>query len=166
MQGILDLAPGVTVGTATSASGTTLDFTGIPSTAKSITISFNAVSTNGTSNVMVQIGDSGGIETSGYLGAATISNSGGNSSANFTTGFGVYLPESSATVAHGSIRLTLFESSTNTWVSSASGGYSSTATSFTAGGSKATSAVLDRVRITTVNGTDSLDSGKINIEYQ
>ena len=34
------------------------------------------------------------------------------------------------------------------------------------GGVKSTSAVLDRVRITTVGGTDTFDAGEINISYE
>jgi hypothetical protein len=58
----------ITSGTAVSASGTSVDFTGIPSTAKRITVMFSGVSTNGTSIIQVQLGDSGGVETTGYVG--------------------------------------------------------------------------------------------------
>jgi hypothetical protein len=66
------LAPsgGITIGTPVSASGTAVDFTSIPSGTKRITVSFSGVSTNATSLYRIQIGDSGGIETSGYGGAS------------------------------------------------------------------------------------------------
>ena len=58
----------LTSGTAqASTSGTAIDFTGIPSWAKRITVMFNGVSTNGTSNPQIQLG-SGSPTTSGYTG--------------------------------------------------------------------------------------------------
>ena len=45
----------ITAGTAVaSTSGTSIDFTGIPSWVKRITVMFNGVSTNGTSNIQIQ----------------------------------------------------------------------------------------------------------------
>jgi hypothetical protein len=49
-----------------STSGTSVDFTGIPSWVKKITVMFTGVSTNGSSAVIVQIG-AGSFTTSGYL---------------------------------------------------------------------------------------------------
>lgn len=39
-------------------------------------------------------------------------------------------------------------------------------TSFFAGNSPALAGALDRVRITTVNGTDTFDAGSVNILYE
>lgn len=160
------IGSGLTLGTPVTASGASVDFTSIPAGVKRIVVDFSGLSTNGTSNVMVQIGGSGGIEASSYLGAASIINSGGNSTNNFTTGFGVTLLESAATVFNGQIILNLQDSSTNTWVSSTGGGLSSSATVVVGGGSKSIATTLDRLRITMVNGTDTFDAGKINIQYQ
>jgi len=71
---------GLQTGTAVTASGTSIDFTGIPSWVKRITVMFDGVSVSGTSRVMVQLGDSGGVETTGYTGAI-------NEGVTFTTGF-------------------------------------------------------------------------------
>lgn len=61
---------GLTSGTAVATtSGTSIDFTGIPSWAKKITVMFSAVSTNGTSPIQVQIG-AGSVSNSGYVGTA------------------------------------------------------------------------------------------------
>jgi len=57
-----------------STSGTSIDFTSIPSGVKRITVMFNGVSTSGTSNTQVQIG-SGSVETSGYSSSAGYSTS-------------------------------------------------------------------------------------------
>lgn len=150
-----------------STSGTSIDFTGIPSGVKRITIMFKGVSTNGTSLPIIQIGDSGGIETSGYLGACShLSNAAAVITSAFTTGFGVTGSMGAASVIHGSVVLSLENSAAFSWVSSANIAFSDAAQVSTGGGSKSTSAELDRVRITTVNGTDAFDAGAIAISYE
>lgn len=153
---------GITLGTpVATTSGTSIDFTGIPATAKKITFCFVGVSTNGTSNLLLQLGDAGGIEATGYLGAT-----GENSTAtNNTTG--IILPTANAAaVLHGSITLSMENSSSNTWVSEGVVGRSDGGNAYYPGFSKSTSAALDRVRLTTVNGTDAFDAGEVNIQYQ
>jgi hypothetical protein len=130
-----------------STSGTSIDFTGIPSWAKKITIMFNNVSLNSSSNYLIQLGDSGGIETTGYVSASS------NSSA-ATSGLIIYAV-SPATNTTGHIILTLVGS--NLWISSHS------VTVAFGGGSKTLSDTLDRVRITSTSGTDEFDNGSINI---
>lgn len=148
-----------------STSGTSIDFTGIPPGTKRITINFVGVSTNGTSNHLVQIGDSGGVEASGYLGAGTFTGSGGTGSANYTTGFG-WTNANASTVLHGSVVLTLEDAAGFTWCASGILGLSDSAFLFITGGSKSLSAELDRVRITTLNGTDVFDAGAISISCE
>jgi hypothetical protein len=148
-----------------STSGTSIDFTGIPSWAKRVTIMFSAVSISGSSSVLIQIGDSGGIETTGYDSYALYSVSAGQFISS-TAGF-VLEPTGSAGPAisrYGTI--VLVNVTGNVWVSSsaifgASGGVVSTGA-----GGKTLSDVLDRVRVTTVNGTDTFDAGQINILYE
>lgn len=103
-----------TLGTAVATtSGTAIDFTGIPSWAKKITVMLNGVSTNGSSNLIVQIGDSGGIEATGYLCGVA----GNASSATFTTGFGLSAGgEGAATIRHG--MLTIQTLGANVWACS------------------------------------------------
>jgi len=79
-----------------STSGTSIDFISIPAWVKKITVMFSGVSTNGTSAPLIQIGDSGGIENTGYLGSSTNI----SSSSNYTTGFGI-LSSVAANVFHG-----------------------------------------------------------------
>jgi hypothetical protein len=149
-----------------STSGTSIDFTGIPSWVKRITIMFQGVSTNGTSKTIIQLGDSGGIETSGYLGSAAFAD-GTAAAENFSLGF-IFSMRTGGTAAirHGIVVLSLVNSSTNAWAEMGNIG-SSDATAITvSAGSKALSATLDRVRITTVNGTDTFDAGTINILYE
>jgi hypothetical protein len=150
-----------------STSGTSIDFvgaTGIPSWAKRVTIMFSAVSTSGTSSTLIQIGDSGGVETTGYTSYSSFgvsSNQFISSTAGFVLDPAQYL--TSATLRYGSI--VLVNVTGNVWVASGNilqdTGVVSNAT-----GGKTLSDVLDRVRVTTVNGTDTFDAGQINIMYE
>jgi hypothetical protein len=101
-------------GTAVTASGTSVDFTGIPSWVKRITVMFSGVSTSGSSNYQVQIG-SGSVTTSGYACGFTYVSSGA-ATANATSGFVVANPSSAAVVFSGILTIALVSS--NTWVSS------------------------------------------------
>ena len=156
------MPPGITLSVpVASTSGTSIDFTGIPSTAKRITINFNGVSTSGTSHPLFQIGDSGGIETTGYLG----SGSDITTVTTYTTGFGI--PSSqAANVLHGSLVLSLMNSANNTWAAHGIFGQTTNNNVNQTAGVKSTSATLDRVRITTVGGSDTFDAGEINISYE
>ncbi|MER8967716.1 hypothetical protein NKI25_18675 [Mesorhizobium sp. M0808] len=152
---------------AAATSGTSIDFTSIPDGTRKITLSWSGLSISGTSLPMVQIGDSGGIEASGYLGTAgQITGSDTTSSAAHTTGFGILGAITAASILHGAMILTLLDASTNTWVASTTGSRSDTTIVTFGGGSKSLSATLDRIRLTTVGGTDTFDAGKVNILYE
>jgi len=154
-------------GTAVSASSTSVDFTSIPSWVKRITVMLDGVSTNSTSFEIIQIGDSGGIETTGYAGAcAIVSNSSSTVVTQLSSGFMFQNGGSGSYLISGSIVLTLLNASTNTWTASGSVAPAGSLNVHTVGGSKSLSATLDRVRITTVNGTDTFDAGTINILYE
>jgi hypothetical protein len=145
-----------------STSGTSIDFTSIPSWVKRVTVMFNGVSTSAANFKLVQIG-SGTVSTSGYVSqAGALANAAGSGATQRTDGFHIY-SNSSAHVVYGSMVLTL--QTGNTWVSSHSGGYSSTV-SGVGGGSLALSGALDRVRITSVGSTDTFTAGSINILWE
>lgn len=126
---------------------------------------FVGVSTNGTSNILVQIGDAGGVEATGY--SSTCSTDTGGTRATSTAGFLATASIAATEAFHGHVILTLEDSSDFTWVAS-SGLASSAGTAYMmdGAGSKALSAELDRIRITMVNGTDAFDAGTVNIQYQ
>lgn len=144
-----------------TTSGTSKDFTSIPSSVKRITVIFNEVSTNGTSVIQAQLGTSGGVETSGYLSTRVEISSSGTAS-NITTGHSV-VGGAAANVASGTIVFELLGS--NIWIGTSSVKQSTTFISI-GNSSKTLSGTLDRVRITTVNGTDTFDAGSINILYE
>lgn len=148
-----------------STSGVAIDYTGIPSWAKRVHINFAGFSTSGTSVPIIQIGDAGGIEPSGYLGAGSTVTASANST-NFTTGFGVRSSWTNTLTVHGTITLSLLDAATNTWVANGALAASDVIGSMLTEGSKSLSATLDRVRITTVGGSDTFDAGLVNIQYE
>ncbi len=148
-------------------SGTSVDFTGIPAWAKRITINIAGLSSSGTSIPMIQIGDSGGIENTGYLGAGGYISATGGGQAN-SAGFMMYgLAGAAAYTWHGSVTLTKLDDTTATWVASGCGSSTDAAREWTVSGSKPLSAgPLTQVRLTTVNGTDTLDAGTASIFFE
>jgi hypothetical protein len=153
---------GITSGTAVaSTSGTSIDFTSIPSWVKRITVMFQGVSTSGTSIVQVQLGYSGGVEVTGYVSNAFTSNTNNSSS---TTGFLLGGGSTASYARCGNAQICLMGS--NLWSFSYSGGVAVAGGGEVGGGYKTTTGTLDRVRITTVNGTDTFDAGSINILYE
>jgi hypothetical protein len=154
----------LTSGTAiASTSGTALDFTGIPSTAKRITVSFAGVSLNGSSSILVQLG-SGSVTTSGYTGLSNGNSGAGSASVSSSAGFPLYVAAAGNAIA-GHMILTLITS--NIWVASHAGGTgASNVISVGGGSSSSLSGVLDRVRVTTINGTDTFDAGLINLLWE
>jgi hypothetical protein len=154
----------ITLDTAkASTSGTVVDFTGIPSWAKRITVMLQGVSLNGTSRMQMQIGDAGGIETSGYTGAVGLNGTGAVSA---TAAFALVADGTPSASNSYSGLLTLCNFSGNTWVLGGTLARVGDAGAYMMGGAKTLSQALDRVRITTVNGTDTFDAGSINIMYE
>lgn len=153
-------ASGITLGTTVATtSGTAIDFTGIPSTVKMIIISFNGISLASNSGIYIQLGDIGGIETSGYLSTDSVLT--GGVSTNIDAGGFLFTNTSSAAVYSGSMILTLLEPAVYTWAAQGALAGNDGILRVQAG-SKQTSAVLDRVRLTNASGF-SFDSGQVNI---
>jgi hypothetical protein len=156
---------GITSGTAqASTSGTSIDFTGIPSWVKRVTVMLAGVSTNGTSSLQIQVGG-GSVQTSGYLGACGYI-TGTPVTVQFTTGFGIANSVGTGSIQHGALTLSLLDSTTNTWVASGVLSLSDSNVVFCTSGRKVVTTALDRVRLTTANGTDTFDAGTVNILYE
>lgn len=147
-----------------TSSGVAIDITGIPIWAKRITIGISNVSTGSTSFVQIQLGTSSGPETTGYTGTASIID-GTVSSAALSAGILIGgAAGTAATSRNGVITMNLI--SGNTWSFGGVIGLSDTARSSVVGGIKNLSGSLERIRITTVNGTDVFDSGAFNVFYE
>jgi len=151
----------LTLATAQNVSGlgTSVNFTGIPSWVKRVTVMFNGVSTDGTRDLLIQIG-SGSFQTSGYISNATSSSPLGS-----TAGFLVTAGKTAAYTNVGAVVLTTLGS--NVWSESGTvAPNAGTNSASSSAGAVTLSGTLDRVRITTVNGTDTFDNGTINIMYE
>lgn len=146
-----------------STSGTSIDFTSIPSWVKRITVMLFGVSTNGTSNLMVQLGTSSGIDNANY--SYGVSEGSGRASSTTATGFIITYANAAANIGYGVV--TIANVSSNVWIEQGLVSFpnGSVQTEVSSGG-KTLSGVLDRVRITTVNGTDTFDAGTINIMWE
>ena len=164
-----DLSQKLTLGTSVaSTSGTAIDFTGIPSWAKRITVLLSGVSTNGSSVPQLRLG-SGSIDATGYTQAngQVVDAAVSSVSNNPTTGFALNGNAWTASIVlHGNIELCLLNPATNLWVASGILGRADSGSINLLGGSKSLSGTLDRIRITTVNGTDTFDAGSINLIYE
>jgi hypothetical protein len=155
----------ITLSTAVaSTSGTSIDFTSLPAWVKRITVMFQGVSTNGTSNLLIQIG-SVSLVTTTYVGSTALV---GAATANsvMSTGFMLTPSQGAATTTNGNVILCLQNSSTNLWTENGVLSSSDAANTAISGGHRALSGALDQVRITTVGGTNTFDAGSINILYE
>lgn len=159
----------ITSGTAqATTSGTAIDFTGIPSWVKRITVMLNGVSTNGSSIPQLQIGTSGGIQSTSYLGSVSALGNSTGVTSNLSSGFALSTSTNwgATNTMNGSLTLSLLDAGSGIWVCSGVLGWTGLTVTIFLGGTKTLSGTLDRIRLTTVNGTDTFDAGSVNILYE
>jgi hypothetical protein len=160
------VSAGFTLGTpVATTSGTSIDFTGIPAGTKQILVNFNQVSTDNTTDMLIQLGDSGGIETTDYTGAGLyLENAGTARVVAGTAGFRIC--HSGNNQKHsGTLTLSLENSTSFKWAASGTlGDPNFTAINVTAG-AKSLSAELTQIRLTTISGGENFDFGEVNIAY-
>jgi hypothetical protein len=146
-----------------TTSGTSFDFTGLPAAVKRIIVMFDGVSLSSTGDFLIQIGDSGGIEATGYTSTSAAFNSSATSAVAPTTGFGIVGALDTRTLTG---HMTITRLTGNIWVASHSG-LLNTSTGVSGAGRKELSGELDRVRLTNTNtGANSFDAGSVNILYE
>lgn len=149
-----------------STSGTSIDFTSIPSGVRRVTVMFNGVSGSGTSNIIIRLG-SGSVASSGYLSATGYLYSASSPAVTTdTTSFIVAAGGGASQTYYGQYIFSLLNASTYTWVGDGNFYRSDAAQLWPCAGNVVLSGALDRVRVTTANGTDTFDSGSINILYE
>jgi hypothetical protein len=148
-----------------TTSGTEIDFTSIPAGVNRINIMFSGVSISGTSLPMIQIGDSGGLETTGYICVGALLGPSSNANTAYTTGITIKTDATAAGLMSGTVvanRLT-----GNEWCFHgaltffAPANYAAMVSGF-----KSLSAELTTVRLTAVNGSDTFDAGKVSISWE
>lgn len=147
-------------GTTVSASGTSIDFTGIPSWAKRITVMFVGFSGSGTSSFLIQLGTSSGPTTSGYVG----SNGRSATFVYFSSGFILVNGPTASQLYSGAETFSFVGS--NTWSGTGTICANSADGYYVNAGYVTLASTLTQVRITTVNGTDTFDAGSVNILYE
>lgn len=153
---------GMTSGTpVATTSGASIDFTGIPSWVKRVTLLLNGVSSNGASGWRVQLGTGGSPTTSGYAGASGRVYSGGPSATAAASGFDFNI-DSGLFIFSGA--LTFTHLGANIWIASGTiGSAANVVMAITLGGKIPLAGVLGNLRFSTINGTDTFDAGSINI---
>lgn len=157
----------VLMASQTSTSGTTVTFSGVPSWAKKITISFDGVSLSDNDAIAVQLGISSGVVTVGYASTSVYLEDGGGAAAatntnNSTTGF-IILSNAAGDAFTGHMILTRIN--TTRWISSHTGN-KGTAETVWGGGSVTLSADLTSIHITDSSGGGSFDAGLIGVMYE
>jgi hypothetical protein len=149
-----------------STSGTSLLFGSIPAGVTKVSIGFSNVSTSGSSDILLVLGDSDGLETSGYTGANTRFGPSTLGSTQFpTSGLIVCDDVASGDTYSGIVDLMLVDPSTNTWVMKSAIAKGNVRNTQFSAGNKALSNTLTQLQIKTENGTDTFDGGMINIWY-
>jgi hypothetical protein len=146
-----------------STSGTSVDFTGIPSWAQRITVMFDGVSESSGNPLYVQLGTSGGIVSTSYASGSTIAaNSNVVSGTTATNGFILQVTNSTAQLT-GHMIITLLGS--NKWISShVIGRTDAGGAALVGGGSVTLGGSLNSIRLT--GTTNTLDNGNINVMYE
>lgn len=159
---VQNLSPLVTV--ATQSASAALQTFSIASGAKKIIMSLVGVSTNGTSQYVGRVGDSGGVAVTGYLSSSVAY--GSTTAAALTTGFALENGGAATTINHGQLILVRLNTAGTIWSASWQTGRSDNAGGHQGAGSVTLSAELDRVAWTTVGGTDVGDAGIIGVQYE
>jgi len=154
----------VSMGSVATTSGTEKDFTNIPASAKRVTLLLQGVSLRGTALLRIRLGTSGGSVTSGYVSTGSVISSGAATAA-ATAGFEIYTnaPNAAYSVT-GAIVFYLIGS--NTWVAAGTVSWGGVAWTGTVGGLVALGGALTQLRLTSSNGTDTLDAGAANVFYE
>jgi len=147
------------VSAVATTSGSAIDLSGIPSGVNRVTLNLVNVGLSVSTFMLVQLGDSGGIETSGY-----IASSGHNSDGGYynTTGFPIIR---TITSNFTSGIMTLTRATGNEWVSSHAATRDTAGTGAFGGGSKTLSGELTQLRLTKPS-LGSFNQGKISISYE
>lgn len=153
---------GVTIGTPqATTSGTNKDFT-IPAGTKKVTVSVSGLSFATNTNPLIELGDSGGIVTTGYSGNVQTA---GTSNANLSSGFALITSGTSTDVYHGSLELILLDSANYIWAAFGVFGRSDAAQLAVVAGTVTLTGELTTVRLTSSGGA-TMDAGSCNVAYQ
>ena len=150
-----------------STSGTSIAFTSIPAGIKRFEILFNAVGSSGTNHFELQLGDAGGLETSGYASpsfyryAATTHTNSPYDAGAASHGTG----DEAGNTCSGAWSGYLFEASSYTWVMTHMHGTDNQTRGSYGTSLKSLSGELDRISVNW-HSADTFDAGSISLMYQ
>lgn len=157
---------GLNLSATTTLSGNIVDIGGIPSTARRVTVIFDGVSTNGTDDVLIQIGDAGGIETTGYVMTHVAINTTSASGFSRTTGWS-FDTTAVSNVLCGTLTLHLADPATHSWVGhGVAANTEIVSASYCAGRKVLAPGPLTQIRITTTGGVNTFDAGTVTIAWE
>jgi len=153
---------GYTLLAEAALSGTSVDLLGgasIPAWATKIYIMLDSLQTSISSQAIIQVGPSGGVVSTGYLGII-------GSGTLLTNGLGISNPTATGQVFQGRGEMSLAVAASNKWsFASVVGRSEAPAVQATGIGTIALSGPLAKLVLTTRNGTDTL-SGNVAIAYE
>ena len=148
------------IGNQSTGSGTSIEFAGIPSWAKRVTVVVNGNSSSSTGTAQLVLGTSSAYQTSGYRSASTDTNAAGTGLTTSTTSFTSYTNKA-ANLYSG--RYTLIKvTGTNTWICSHHNGDYATAT-IEGGGDVTLSGDLYKIQF---SRSTAFDAGSVNVFYE
>ena len=156
----------ITLGTeSTTTGGSSILFSSIPSGVKKITVMISGISSSSTSDWIIRIGDSGGLHSSGYLGACT--HEGASVKAAFTAGIGILVNGAAADTHTGVVTLYLEDESNNTWVSQSMVVQEDSGSLDDGAARVSLDSDITQLSLTTAGGSDTFDANNgINIQFQ
>ena len=152
----------IVLATPKTATGTEVEFTGIPSWAKRITIMFNGLTRSGSNNYLILLGTSSGYITSGY--DSLSQSEGGNNDVSSTTSFAIYDNSTgSQNTRNGRLQLDKFSDSAYVLVGQLSNGVAGGTQAY--GALNGVSGTVDRLKIN-LSGSNTFTGGSFNISYE
>jgi hypothetical protein len=156
-------AVGLTLLASGSLSGTAVDVTGIPSTAKRITVVVKGLSMTGTDTPIVQLGN-GSIDVASYSSQTTTVLTANTTGAIAATN-GMQLGGSQALTGSLNAITTILAMGSNAFVSQCQGSDRAVGASWQGTADKTLAGTLDRIRITSVAAT-AFDAGTYAVYYE
>ncbi len=151
-----------TVSSETTLSGTTPTITGIPAGVTKVDILMEGVSTDGTSELLLRIGPSGGVETSGYTSKSVrCVNTGTDTN---TTAFIFTYGTAAGDTRDGILQLRLSDATNNTWISSGVHSDNGSTSINTSAGAKSLGGALTQIQLLN-SGGNTWDAGTIALQY-
>jgi len=141
--------------------GVSVDFTGIPTWAKRVTVLLKETSLSGVSPLILRLGSSGGVEATGYLCNLSTANGAAISTAAATTSHQLTTTIAATSQVYG--KIVIEHLSGNSFIITSNLGRNDAAYHFTGTGAKDLAGVFDRLRLTTISGTDTFDNGSASL---